>query len=340
MPETITGLACPSCQGRLEIPEGTRIVVCPYCSQRSLVRGVRGVYRYQVPRRVDRDRALGSLRSFLHGLNRAPDLASKARLTELFTAYLPFWSVWAKVAGWVLGEQRVGSGDRRRYEPREVKVQRPMNWNAAACDVAEFGVEAVRLEGRAMEPFQPSALHADGMVFEPVGSVTEGERLAQQVFEAEVRAASRLDRIGSIYTRLLGKRLGLVYFPLWVARYLYRGRAYQVVIDGHSGEVLYGKAPGNTWFRAAALVGGMAAGALLMVDGTALALSLLSGSDEGSLVFLLVPVLAGAALMVAGYRAFRYGEQIEQRARVGRKRASPPGEIGGLLEEIGVKVDL
>ena len=23
MPETITGLACPSCQGRLEIPEGT-----------------------------------------------------------------------------------------------------------------------------------------------------------------------------------------------------------------------------------------------------------------------------------------------------------------------------
>ena len=340
MPETITGLACPSCQGRLEIPEGTRIVICPYCSQRSLVRGERGVYRYQVTRRIDRERALASLRGFLRGLNRAPDLASKSRLTDLFTAYLPFWSVWANAAGWVLGEKRVGSGDHRRYEPREVKIQRPMNWNAAACDVAEFGVEAVRLEGRAMEPFQPAALHADGMVFEPVGSVTEGERLAQQSFEAEVRHAAHLDRIGSIYVRLLGKRLGLVYFPLWVGRYLYRGRAFQVVIDGFSGEVLYGRAPGNTWYRAAALVGGTALGALLMVDGTALALSLLSGSDEGSLVFLVVPFLAGAALMAADYRAFRYGEQVGHRVRVGRKPAPPPGPLGGLLDEIGVKVEL
>ncbi len=340
MPETITGLACPSCQGRLEIPEGTRIVICPYCSQRSLVRGERGIYRYQVPRLVDRERALASLRGFLRGLNRAPDLGSKARLTELFTAYLPFWSIWAKVAGWVLGEKRVGSGDHRRYEPREVKVLRPMNWNAAACDVAEFGVEAVKLEGRAMEPFQPAALHADGMVFEPVGSVTEGERLAQQIFEDDVRAAARLDRIGSTYVRMSGRRLGVVYFPLWVARYLYRGRAFQVVIDGHSGEVLYGKAPGNTWYRAAALVAGMAAGAFVMVDGTAFALSLLSGSDEGSLLFLVVPFVAGAALMAAAYRAFRYGEQVEHRARLARKPAPSPGSLGGLLEEIGVKVEL
>jgi DNA-directed RNA polymerase subunit RPC12/RpoP len=339
MPETITGLSCPSCQGRLEIPEGARITICPYCSQRSLVRGERGIYRYQVPRRIDREKALTSLRGFLRGMNRAPDLAAKARLTELFTAYVPFWSVWAKVAGWVMGQERVGSGEHRRYEPREVKVQKPMNWNAAACDVAEFGVEAVRLEGRPVEPFQPAALHADGMVFEPVGSVAEGERLANQVFEAQVRAASRLERVGSVFVRLLGKRLGLVYFPLWVGRYLYRGRAFQVVIDGFSGEVLYGKAPGNTWYRAAALVGGMAAGALLMVDGTALALGLLSGSDEGSIVFLAVPLVAGAGLMAAAYRAFRYGEQVEHRSRVGPKLVSARGSVGDLLEEIGVKID-
>jgi hypothetical protein len=234
----------------------------------------------------------------------------------------------------------VGSGEHRRYEPREVRVLKPMNWNAAACDVAEFGVEAVRLEGRAVEPFQPAALHGDGMVFEPVGSITEGERMAQQVFEAQVRSAARLDRIGSVFTRLLGRRLGLVYFPLWVGRYLYRGRAFQVVIDGFSGEVLYGKAPGNTWYRAAALVVGMAAGAFLMVDGTALALSLISGSDEGSIVLLVVPLLVGVGLMAAAYRAFRYGEQVEHRARMGPKLVSAQGSIGGILEEFGVRIDL
>src|SRR5690606_41752721 len=52
-------------------------------------------------------------------------------------------------------------------------------------------------------------------------------------------------------------------FRSWVLRYLYRGRAFQVVVDGYSGKVLYGKAPGNTIYRAAVLVASMAVGALL-----------------------------------------------------------------------------
>ena len=63
--EKIIGLACPKCEGRVEIPEGQRIVICPYCDQRSLVRGERGVLRYQVPRQIDRDRALASLKGFM-----------------------------------------------------------------------------------------------------------------------------------------------------------------------------------------------------------------------------------------------------------------------------------
>ena len=88
MAEKITGLACPNCQGRVEIPEGSRIVICPYCDQRSLVRGERGALRYQVPRKIDRDQALAAVRSFMKGFNRAPDLRRQARITELFVAYL------------------------------------------------------------------------------------------------------------------------------------------------------------------------------------------------------------------------------------------------------------
>ena len=67
MPDVITGLACPNCAGSLTIGEGQRIVKCPYCSARSLVRGERGVRRYQVARRVDRDRAAQSVRGFWRG---------------------------------------------------------------------------------------------------------------------------------------------------------------------------------------------------------------------------------------------------------------------------------
>ena len=61
-----------------------------------------------------------------------------------------------------------------------------------------------------------------------------------------------------------GSALALVYYPLWVARYHYRHRSYQVVVDGYNGRVLYGKAPGNTLYRALMLVAGTAPGHLLV----------------------------------------------------------------------------
>lgn len=336
MAERMIGLACPNCQGRVEVPEGSRIVACPYCDQRSLVRGERGVFRSQIPRQIDRETALQAVRGFMKGMDRAPDLQRRGLLTELFVTYLPFWSVWAKVAGWVFGQKKVGSGDSSRYEPREVKILQSMNWNAPACDVAEFGVETVDLAKRPLEVFQPASLHADGMVFEPVGTSEDGERQAHAIFDNEVEGTARLDRVGSVFTRLLERRVGLVYVPLWIARYDYRGRAFQVVVDGFSREVLYGKAPGNTWYRAAALVGGMALGALLMVDGTALALQFLSHSNDDSILFLLAPLLAGAGLMFASYRRFRYGEQVEHRARRARRSKGSRSSLSGILEQFGL----
>ena len=94
-----TGLACPNCQGRLVVPEGARIVRCPYCDLRSAVRGDRGWLRYQAARRLDRDGALSALRRFQVGLDKAPGLPQRAQVTESFVAYLPVWAVWARGAG-------------------------------------------------------------------------------------------------------------------------------------------------------------------------------------------------------------------------------------------------
>jgi hypothetical protein len=111
--------------------------------------------------------------------------------------------------------------------------------------------------------------------------------------------------------------MGIVYYPLWVLRYIYRGRTFQVVVDGFSGDVLYGKAPGSVFYRAAVLVGGMAIGALIGVDGSALSgyLALQTHSDEGDffVVMALAAVAAGFGIMYAAYRQFRYGEHYEYR---------------------------
>ncbi|RCK73170.1 MAG: hypothetical protein ANABAC_0057 [Anaerolineae bacterium] len=300
----------------IRIPEGQQLVICPYCQQRSIVRGERGVYRYQVPVQIDRPQAEKLLERFFNSsFAIARNTRQQAKLEESFLVFLPYYTSWGRVLGWVFGEKRVGSGDNKRYEPREVQFVQDTTWNTAACDVGEFGVESVPLEDKPFNPYNDDEIHRAGMVFEPVGSLSEALQRAEDEFQAQVRKDARLDRISQVFVRIVRRRFGIVYYPLWILRYLYRGRAYQVAIDGHSGLILYGKAPGNTLYRAAILVGGMALGALIAFDIPTLLLYFGRNSDEidGLLVLSGIALLGGLSVMYAAYRAFRYGEEYEFR---------------------------
>ncbi|MEM7347902.1 MAG: hypothetical protein AAF485_27030, partial [Chloroflexota bacterium] len=87
--------------------------------------------------------------------------------------------------------------------------------------------------------------------------------------------------------------------------------------------VLYGKAPGNIFYRAAALILGMALGNFICVNGSVLATTAFSSSNnsdsEGGLVAILFAAAIGVGIMVVGYRTFRYGEEIEKTKRDARK---------------------
>lgn len=334
--DALHGLTCPNCGGMVPIPEGQPIVECPFCQMRSYVRGERGLRRYQVPLRINRNQALQSTKTFFtRSMAIARDLPKKAKLQEDFVVYLPFWVKWSRVLGWVFGQEKVGSGKNRRYVPREVKIAQEMTWNGAACDVGEFGVYEIPFTLQTpTEPFDTEQLHDLGMVFEPVGSQSEAEKRAQDDFEKRLSAMASIDRVSQKFVRQMHARMGLVYYPLWVTRYLYRGRSFQVAIDGLTGQVLYGKAPGNTWYRAAAMVLGMAAGAFLMVDVCSLItyFSLAAGDDDalGGLVFAFLVAAAGVGLVTAGWRAFRYGEVYEFRAGEKKKQRTVRKMIGGV----------
>lgn len=336
--ESLQGLNCPNCGGMVSVPEGQLIVRCPYCEMRSFVRGERGILRYQVPQQVDRAVAEQRLSKFLgSSMQIAPAARRGAQLSEAFLVYLPFWTVWSTVGGWVFGEKRVGSGDDARYEPREVRLVQQMSWNGTACDVGEFGVEQVPFVDGELQPFNPDELHDRGMVFEPVGAFSQALQAAEQEFEEQVRRKAGLDRLGQVFMRNLRRRNALVYHPLWVLRYLFRQRAFQVVVDGYTGNILYGKAPGNTLYRALALVAGMAIGAFLAVDVSAALLYFLSDSDEGGIVAVALGALVvGVGLMYAGYRKFRHGEQYEYRQAGGRSSIT----LGSLTELAGSVKDI
>lgn len=311
--QSMKGLGCPRCGGVVPIPDGQAIVRCPYCDLRSIARGELGVRRYQVPVRATREQALQAMTKFFNNLAVAQDARSKSQINEVFLVYLPFWALWSRALGWAFGQKEVGSSDHKHYEAKEVKIAQDMVWTGAACDVGEFGVQQIQLTDQPLEPFNGDALHAIGMVFEPIGSMSDAQQAAEKEFEQRVRGIANLDRVGQLFTRFINQRFGFVYYPLWVIRYLYRGRAFQVVVDGFTGKVLYGKAPGNVLYRAAVLVGGMALGAFLAVDVPAFILMSSSNlsSNDNPLAILIAALLFGLGMMALSYRNFRYGENYE-----------------------------
>ena len=168
--ESAQGLICPNCAGVVPVAEGVRIVQCPYCNLHSLVQGERGVRRWQVARKVERDQAEQAVRGFLSGMRKARDLSRLASIDELMLVYLPFWRVEATVAGWLFGRVRK---DKDSTKPDEHYVFESMHWNDAAVDVSEFGVHRIVVSRSELQPFDSQALHAEAMVFEPSESRTE-----------------------------------------------------------------------------------------------------------------------------------------------------------------------
>lgn len=310
MSDQSQGLTCPNCSGVVPVPEGSRLVQCPFCQMTSLVQGERGVRRWQVRRRIDRTQALTLVKSFFTGIKKAQDLARQAEIRDVFLIYLPYWRVQATVAGWMFGREKSGKDSTR---PIEVEVMQEMHWNDAAVDVSEFGVHQVTLSKTDLEPFDAEQLHSEAIVFDPAESATDALHEAEKHFVYRARRQRSLKQRFWEKFHLLRSQLSIVYYPLWVVRYAYRQRRYQIVVDGVSGKVLYGKAPGNIFYRAAALVGGMALGNLLLVNGPIVMGWVASGSDDSdSLWLVLLPIALGMGLIAWAYRSFRYGEEVEE----------------------------
>ncbi len=335
--DALQGLGCPNCGGMVPIPEGQLIVICPFCGQRSIVRGERGLLRFQVPLRLAEADVRKKLREFLNSSQAiARAVRGQAQLTESFLVYLPFWFVRARVLGWVFGQEKKKRGEETVYENRELKIAEDMAWNQAASDVGEFGVQRVFLEDRPLEPYDYVDLHSRALVFEPAGSQMEAEKAAAADFRTRAESLGKLDRVTQRVVHLADTRRALVYYPLWVLRYTFRDRTFQIVVDGFDGRLLYGRAPGSSLYRAFMLVGGAALGAFLMVDVPALAAVIgFNVESENAIFFFGAVALAsfglGVKLMQAGYRRFRFGEHYVLRAFEKTKRKVRWVKEGGVL---------
>jgi len=199
-----------------------------------------------------------------------------------------------------------------RKEPVERMILKDYIWNKAACDVSEFGVQEVDNSGISgnLEPFDISAVEKQGMVFEPTYSRTDATLESEKWMLDQAKRSADIDEVMFQKLHTIGKKLSVVYYPLWVIRYKFKERDYQVVVDGLANKLLYGRAPGSTLFRVSMFIGSLMAGNLLLT--TSLRYYSADSND-----LLIVGAIAGIALIIFGFLKFRYGGEVVEGKKAG-----------------------
>jgi len=313
----LKGVTCPACSGEQDLREGVKTFNCKYCGTLLITRGVDGVIKYYVPRKIQRNIAIQNMFNWLgKGLAKARGLKGGSKLDDAFLVYIPYWRVRADVIGWVFGKERrtqtVNGRTTTYYVDVEKKIQNTFDRTFAACDVAELGVRKVNLAGDEMKLANFEELQSEGMLFNIISSEKEITDHAKGQFVEEAVNSVHVDQITFQHNDLVRPGVNIVYYPLWVVRYVYQGRTYQVVVDGEDGTICYGKAPGNNLYRAVMGILGTAVGSYLITLFGIFAIVGDGDSLEAALAVYVVAFIIGIAVIFWGYKKFRYGGEVEE----------------------------
>jgi len=332
--KVIKGITCPSCGGALDLREGLKAFNCKYCGTLLITKGESGAIKYYVPKKISRDDAINKARQWLgSGLAKAKGLQQNSKIDEAFLTYIPYWRVRADVVGWVFGVEIKSSNSGTTRENKEIKIQRTYDSTFPACDVAELGVRKINLQGDEIFPVNFEDLQQQGMVFNIISSEEEIVSNAKGYFLDDSRKSALLSEVTFEHMDLVRNDVNVVYYPLWVIRYVFANRTYQVVVDGEDGTICYGKAPGSSLFRA---ISGIFATAVGMFLATLFEIFKYSTSKFAFVVYVICLIL-GIGLMVWGYKKFRYGGEIEEGTGLVEDKKSQfnllkdSGSISGIL---------
>lgn len=321
---SVQGLTCPSCGGALDVGAGLRVVDCPYCETPLLAVSEVGIRRWSVAPKLDASRAKEVAQRWLStGWSRDRRLRRDAVQGEALLAFLPFFRMQADAMGFALGTETrrrtVGSGKHRRTQTYEVDVERSVeksyDHTYPALDVAEWGVQKIDLQDDPLVPYDREGLKRLGMVFPPTGSEAEVKEAARRQIVSSADPSRGLTQVRFKFLETLRERFSLIYYPLWIIRYRFENRSYQVLVDAEDGSLVYGKAPGNDLYRALAMVLSQAVALFI-----ATTIVRFIGVNLGGLAAM------GAAVLGAlwwGWKKFRHGGVVVEGTGVGDQDSGP-----------------
>ncbi|WP_431036013.1 hypothetical protein ACQYWQ_18715 [Streptomyces sp. P6-2-1] len=287
VPDRVRVYTCPGCHAVTE--SDTLSDTCPFCAT-PLVADVSGSERVVpeavLPFGIDRARARDALAEWASSRWFAPGELKKVTEAESFRgSYLPHWTYDADTHTSYTGQRGEHYWEEEEDSEGNTRRVQRTNWYPAAGTVGRFFDDVLvpgtgqvpvkqldKLTPWPLEetvPYQEEYLAGFRTVrydIEPeAGLETAKERMAS-VIKADCRRdiGGDVQRVHSLSTSYQGLTYKLVLLPVWFLTYIHAGKAWPVMVNARTGEVI-GKRPWSALKITLASVGGALLIALIVL---------------------------------------------------------------------------
>ena len=238
---------------------------------------------------------------------KATDLNTAAIIEESYLLYFPFWRYIAQgkavACGFAEYKEKNGNIIRNNYEEL---IDEEYIWTKCACDTGKLGINNLWLDPGHELPYVAGSIP----VMDAGGSATDAIEEAREYIRKEIvkTASKRIDTVTFEKSFLIPKVFEIVYAPVWITHYSYKGGNYTVLVDGVKGDIIGGISPINMNARTRLMILSFAIGGVMI--GASIGLFINSERFVVSQMVQFIILLIGVAICMIAYPAFRTGKRV------------------------------
>jgi hypothetical protein len=235
---------CPHCGAPVPFNPGEILATCKYCGYTVVIQtGQTFTFEHSmVLNKYDPSQIEEPIHDWMrNGFLKPQDLAKKSKLAEKTLIYLPFWVVSIEVTS-------AYKGVFERVAPavvKEGKIEKTYNWLVLARKATVFPTREyeVPLEGKIAYDFRK--IEAFAKVLNSEIDKDEAVEIAKQQIDENHRflAQQDIDKIIEIKSETKVTQVVYLHAPIWFIKYEYKGKDYQLLLDGATGTMIKGDIP-------------------------------------------------------------------------------------------------
>ncbi len=243
MTEVVSNVNCRNCGAPLELAPGEILITCEFCgttfnqsSDKAFV-----LKHSIVPNSMSKDDVKALVKRWMRGDTKPPNLAKASKFHDIKLTYLPFFVIDVKAKTEFKGGMTRTGG----WIPREGVMDKEYFWKVLGRRATRFPTREYDIPISTKVNFDMSKVPQGSEFHNTELDESEAVSVARQEIESHHRflLEQDVDSVDRVDTTFDVDEIEFLHAPVWEVRYEFKGKGYNVLVDGGSKAIIKGEVP-------------------------------------------------------------------------------------------------